>query len=173
MNPKSRKQPLFLFLIALTALALSSLACSVGGVTLGNNSALVDITLNQDEINQFLDRVEMNPEYSQDRLLDKISSIEMHDGFIRIFGSVTQPDGSEVNGSFDVSFAAENDLLKVQIIAVNVPGIELSDPRIVKANQEITDGLTQSVRDSNGDVQYKEASVKDGVLKMKVQVNFK
>jgi hypothetical protein len=173
MNTKSHKQPLALFLVALTALALSSLACSIGGVTLGNNSALVDITLNQDEINQFLNRVQFNRDYSQDRLLDKVSSIEMHDGFIRVFGSATQPDGSVVNGSYDVSFAAENDLLKVQIIAVDVPGVELSDPRIVKTNQEITDGLTQSVRDSNGDVQYKEASVKDGVLKMKVQVNFK
>jgi hypothetical protein len=173
MKLRTRKQSLFLIIVALAALALSSLACSMGGVTLGNNSALVDITLNQDEINQFLNRVEVNPDYSRDRLLDKISSIEMQDGFIRVLGSATQPDGSEVNGSFDVSFAAENDLLKVQVIAVNIPGIELSDPRIVKANQEITDGLTQSVRDSNGDVQYKEASVKDGVLKMKVQVNFK
>jgi hypothetical protein len=173
MDSKSGKQPFVLIIVALAALALSSLACSIGGVTLGNNSALVDITLNQDEINQFLNRVVVRPDYSQDRLLDKVSSIEMHDGFIRVFGSTTQPDGSEVNGSFDVSFAAENNLLKVQIIAVNVPGIDLSDPRIVKANQEIADGLTQSVRDSNGDVQYQEASVKDGVLKMKVQVNFK
>jgi hypothetical protein len=173
MKSKLRKQPLFLIIVALAALAFSSLACSMGGVTLGNNSALVDITLNQDEINQFLNRVEVNQDYSRDRLLDKVSSIEMHDGFIRVLGSATQEDGSVVNGSFDISFAAENDLLKVQIIAVNIPGIELSDPRIVKANQELTDGLTQSVRDSNGDVQYKEASVKDGVLKMKVQVNFK
>jgi hypothetical protein len=173
MKSKTRKQRLLLIFALVGVLALSSLACSLGGVTLSNNAALVDITLNQEEINQFLNRVEVNPDYSRDRLMDKISSVEMHDGFIRVLGSTTQPDGSEVNGSFDVSFAAENNLLKVQIIAVNVPGVDLNDPRIVKANQEITDGLTQSVRDSNGEVQYKEASVQDGVLKMKVQVNFK
>ncbi len=173
MKSNTRKQPVFFIIAMLAALALSSLACSMSGVTLSNNSALIDITLNQDEINRFLNRAEVHQDFSGDRLLDKVTSVEMHDGFIRVFGYANQSDGSRVDGSFDVSFAAENDLLKVQIIDVNMPGIELNDARIVKANQEITDGLTESVRDSNGDVKYKEASVKDGVLKMKVQVNFK
>jgi len=60
----------------------------------------------------------------------------------------------------------------VQIINVDIPGVELSDPRITKANQEIMDGLTKSVTESNGEVLYQEASVKDGVLKIKIQVNF-
>lgn len=173
MKTKPYKQPLLLIIFLMGVLALSSLACSLGGVTLGNNAALVDITLNEDEINQFLNRVEVMPHYSRDRLLDKVSSVEMHDGFIRVLGSNTRPDGSVVNGSYDVSFAAENDILKVQIIDVNIPGIELSDPRIVEANQELTNELTQSMRESNGDVLYKEANVQDGVLKMKLQVNYK
>jgi hypothetical protein len=173
MKAKTHKQPILLIIILLGMLVLSSLACSLGGVTLGDNAALIDITLNQDEINKFLNRVEVRQDYSRNRLLDKVSSVEMHDGFVRVYGSDTRPDGSVVNGSFDVSFAAEDDILKVQIVAVNIPGIELNDPRIVKANQELSDELTQSVRDSNGDVQYKEASVQDGVLKMKVQVNIR
>jgi hypothetical protein len=120
MKAIAPKQPLFVIIAMLAVLALSSLACAIGGVTLDRNAALVDITLNENEINQFLNRIVVRPDYSQDRLLEKVSSVEMHDGFIRVFGSATQ-----------------------------------------------------SVRNSNGDVQYKEASVKDGVLKMKVQVNFK
>jgi hypothetical protein len=70
-----------------------------------------------------------------------------------------------------LSLGAENDVLKAQIVAVNIPGIDLNDHRIVEANQELEDELTHLVIHSHGDVLFKEVVVKEGVLRMKVQVN--
>ena len=61
-------------------------------------------------------------------------SEEIHDGFIRYVGTRTLADGSEAEGSFDLSIGEEKDMLKACIVAVDIPGVDLDDPRIVKAN---------------------------------------
>lgn len=173
MNTLTRKNPVLMIAALLSILVLSSLACSVGGMTIGKDAVVVDVTLNEDELNKLIQNSNVQVKNSDDVLFDEVTKIEMHDGFVRVFGTAENAAGDEINGSYDVSFAAENDKLMVKIIAVDVEGSSLDDPRIVKANEEIAEGLTKSVTDSNGEVMYKEAEVKDGVLRLKVQVNIK
>jgi len=173
MKTQIRNNPVFRLCVGLVMIGLTSLACAIGGINIGKNSATIDVTLNQDQINQLLSNATVQADTSSDNsLLDKITSVEMHDGFIRTFGTKTQPDGTELSGSYDVSFGVENGALKVKIIAVDLPGVDLNDPRIVRANQEMEKGFTEMVTESNGDVLFKEAIVKDGVLKLTIQVNF-
>jgi hypothetical protein len=171
MKNHSPQTPLLLTLALLAALLLPALACSLGGVTIGKDSATVDVTLKQDQVNELL-KNEQATSSDPDRLLDKITSVEMHDGYMRIFGTGKTPAGDEVEGSFDVSLGAENDVLQVKIIAVDMPGVDMSDPRIEKTNTELEKELTESVTESNGEVQFKEASVTEGALNLKVQVNY-
>ena len=105
--------------------------------------------------------------------MEKITSVEIHDGFIRLFGEDLKTDGTSVPGSFDVSVGAADDELKVQIIAVDLPGVTLDDPRIVDANTEMARELSQCVRESNGDVMFKEASVSEAGLKLKMEVKLR
>jgi hypothetical protein len=146
------------------------MACSLGGINIDQNKATIDITVTQDQINTLLQHTDADVTASDDRLMEKVTSVEMHDGFIRIFGEDMKTDGSSVPGSFDVSIGAENDELNVQIIAVDMPGVTLDDPRIVETNNEIANDLTKSVRETNGDVLYKEVSVSESGLKLKMEV---
>ena len=171
MNTQSRKNPVLMIAALLSIMVLSSLACSVGGMTIGKDAVVIDVTLNEDQMNKLIQNSNMQVSNSDDVLFDEVTKVEMNDGFVRVFGTAKNAAGDEISGSYDVSFAAENDMLLVKIIDVDVEGISLDDPRIVKANQEISDGLSKSVTDSNGEVMYKEAEVKDGVLRLKVQVN--
>lgn len=168
----ARNNPTLLIVFLLSLLALTSLACSIGGLTLARNSATLDITLSDAQIDRMFARATLNDEASDDVIFRQITGIDILDGFIRVYGTAETADGAEVEGSYDVSIDAENDVLVVQIIDVDIPGVTLEDPRIVKANRELTKELSETVTESNGEVRFKEASVEDGELKLKVQVKF-
>ena len=149
---------------------MTTMACSMGGINFDQNKATIDITLTQDQVNDFPKNAEEKVTVSDKRLMEEISSVEFHDGFIRLFGEDLKTDGTSVPGSFDVSVGAADDELKVQIIAVDLPGVTLDDPRIVDANTDMASELSQCVRESNGDVMFKEASVSEAGLKLKMEV---
>jgi len=171
METQSNKIPVLAVAALLAVLVLGSLACSIGGLTLNKNAATIDINLTQDQINTIFQKVAAENTDTLNQLLDNITGVELHDGFIRLLGTAKGSDGSEVNGSYDTSFTAENDVLKAQIVAVNVPGVNLTDPRIVQMNQQMADVLSKSVSASNGEVLFKEATVKEGSFHLKIQVN--
>ncbi len=166
---QTRKNPVFIAVI-LAAVMFSTLACSISSLSIGRGATDIDITLTEDQVNRLFSQVDV-ADGAHDRLLHKIDRVEMHDGYMRIFGDGIASDGSEAYGSYDVSLATEGDVLQVEIIGVDMPGIDLKDPRINVANQEIAKGLTESVTDSHGELKFKSASIKDGELKMQIQVN--
>lgn len=157
----------------LAMVLLTTMACSMGGINFNGNKAVIDVTLTQNQINSWLQNPEGDVTVSGEKLLNKITSIELHDGFIRVFGEAEQSDGTSVPGSFDMSVGTENDALKIQIIAVDIPVVTLDDPRIVKANAEMATELARSVNESNGEVLFKEASVTEAGLKLKLEVKLK
>jgi hypothetical protein len=166
------KQTLLRLAAALSLLLLALLACNLGGfgISVDKGVATVDITLSQNQVNTLLANSRMTGTGDNDELLDKITRVEMHAGYMRIFGEDQRQDGSSLQGSYDVAIGAANDVLTVEITAVDMPGVTLSDPRIARANQEIAEALTKSVQESQGDVKYKEATVSEGQLKLKIQV---
>ena len=157
----------------LVILILSSLSCSIGGLTLGKDSATVEVTLTEDRLNQIFSNAKSLNNSNPDNLLDKITSVELHDGYIRAFGEDTLADGSQVNGSFDVSLSAVDGQLQVQLIAVDIPNVDMNDPRIVDVNAELTKDLSTMVTDTNGSVTFKDTKVSEGLLTLTVQVGLK
>lgn len=172
MQTTVRKSPFWLVAGLVGLLVLSTMACSFGGMTIGSNSAVIDVTLNEDEINKMIDHVTVEKNDPDFELLETVTSVEMMDGFIRVHGTTKDANGATVEGSYDAGVSVKDNILVVQIVNVDIPGIDLSDPRVEKVNQNLMEGLTKSVTESNGEVLYKEASVKDGVLRLKVQVNY-
>jgi hypothetical protein len=175
MDTLYHKNRMFVVSGLLVVLLLTTLACSLGGISVGKNSATLDISLTQDQINTLFKNIDFQDQSSQGDLLTKVTGVEMHDGFIRVLGNATKKDSSVVNGSFDVSISAENDLLKAQIIAVDIPDVDISDPRIVNANEKMQEGLSKSAMENNSNnnpPKFKEAVIKDGVLKLKIEVDY-
>jgi hypothetical protein len=171
METQSNKIPVIAVAALLAVLVLGSLACTIGGLTLDKNAATIDINLTQDQINTIIQKAAAENTDTANQLLDSITGVELHDGFVRLLGTTKGSDGSEVNGSYATSFTAENDMLKAQIIAVNIPGVTLTDPRIAQMNQQMADALSKSVTESNGKMLFKEATVKEGSFHLKIQVN--
>lgn len=171
METRSNKIPVHVVAALLAVLVLVSLACTIGGLTLGKNSATIDINLTQDQVNAIFQKAAADNASSSNELLNNVTGAELHDGFIRLLGTAKAADGSEVNGSVDTRLTAQNDALNAQIIAVNIPGVDMTDPRVVQMNQQMASALSQSVTESNGEVLFKEATVTEGNLHLKIQVN--
>lgn len=137
---------------------------------MGENKALIDNTLTQDMIDHLYLNADRQQGSPYDHLLDEVTHVEMHDGFIRFLGKRHLPDRSEVDASFELSLSAENDFLNTRIVVVDIPGVDLNDHRIVEANEELEYELTHMVH-THADVLFKEGLVQEGVLRMKVQVS--
>jgi hypothetical protein len=165
----SKSNRIFIVLLAVVII-VTTMACSMGGININKNKATIDITVTQDQVNTLLQNANENVTASDKRLMEKVTSVEMQDGFVRIFGEDLKTDGTSVPGSFDVSIGAANGELNVKIIAVDMPGVTLDDPRIVDANTEIADELSKSVRETNGDVLFNEASVSESGLKLRMEI---
>lgn len=168
MEMKTPKHFLEMILI-ISTLVIGSLACSMGGVTIEDGKATLDITLTEDQLNKQIKSAAVKQEDNND-LICKLDHVELHDGYLTMFGTFITPDGQDADGSVDVSFSAADDVLYVEIIAVDVPGIDMSDERIQTANEELQKGLTQSVNESNGEVRYTEARVTEDGLTLRMEV---
>jgi len=170
MYPKTRKNPVFIIAAALAVLALTASACSFIPFEVSTDLPEIDINIPVDELElqSLIGRVHSDDPCGQ--LLNEITRVELQDGFIRFEGMKAQPDGSRAAGSLDVSLGAENDMLKIQIVAADLPGIDLSHPCIVKANRELEYELSHLAIDSPGEVLFKDVTIDDGHLRMKIQV---
>lgn len=155
----------------ISILMLTMLACSFAGVSLNRDSATINIELNQDQVNTMLANTTFSNDNPND-ILRKLDRVEMYEGYMRLFGTAVTPDGTEVKGSYDVELGTQNDQLTVKIIDADIAGIDLTDERLAEANQKIADALTRSVRESQGEVLYKSATISNGKLTMTVQVIF-
>ena len=196
MNTQTHKTPVLLIvaMLAMTALIIS--ACSFSNVQVYTPSpVVVDINLYEDEFNglSINDGVHLTDYYDIhfsdhygvyltrndgihltdhcQAVLDHATRVELHDGYIRFVGTKDQLDGSEMEGSLDLSMTAENGQLKAKIFAVDIPGIDLNNSCVVESNEDLEYAFTHMLDYTPGDVLFKEVAVEEGVLRMKIQVN--
>ena len=171
MNAQTPKKPIFIVALFIAALTLTSLACSfnpvrVSPIHISPMSPTIDITLPQSLFDRASQKADFHVGGTFEDLLDQITQVELHDGYIRFIGE----NGSQA-GSFDLSLTAEDGALKAEVIAVDIPGFGLGDEVVTEANQEMEEAFTDMVADSNGEVVFKEVTVVEGGLRMKIQVN--
>jgi hypothetical protein len=171
MKAKTRKSPVFLVVMSLAVLALVTSACSFLTTGLGEITQVVDITLDQGLFSQSQPTFKIhNHNFWEDLDVD-VNRMELHDGYLRFLGTRSMPDGSRADCTIDTSLGAEDGMLAARIIAVDIPGIELTDPKVVKINQEMEAHLSLAGFDWNAEVLFKDVQVTEGALRMKVQVN--
>jgi len=59
----------------------------------------------------------------------------------------------------------------MEIIAVDIPNFDITDPCIAEFNKEAEQEMRLLVSDPEAQVLFKEVNVEEGVLKMMIQVN--
>ncbi len=174
MNAQPPKNPILIVTIFIAVLALTSLACSsnpvrISPIHISPISPTIDITLPQSLFDRASQKTDFHVGGSTfEDLLDRITRVELHDGYIRFIG-----ENNSVEGSFDLSLTAEDGMLKAEVIAVDIPGFELGDEVVTEANQELEEAFTDMLANSNGEVVFQEVSVVEGGLRLKIQVNIK
>jgi hypothetical protein len=171
MNTQPSKTPYLLIALLLAFVALTSLACSfqpftMKPITISPISPTFDITLPGDLFDRLSQRTYFHVGGSLENLLDRVNRVELHDGFIRFYG-----ENDRLEGSFDLSLTAEDGAFKAEVIAVDIPGRELNDTVVARANQELEEAFTEMVEESNGEVVFQEVTIAEGGLRLKFQIN--
>lgn len=186
----TRKARASFILLSTVLLVLFTSACGFYAPSLGKYNQSVDISIPAERLEQssptftvcdhdvndiLRDRDHLKLPFSfcnhnfYDSLLDDVR-LELHDGFFRFVGTNTQPDGSRVPGSIDLYFGAEDDRLTARIIAVDIPGIDITDPLVVALNQDLRVQFSWEKFTPGADVLFKEVQVTEQELIMKLQV---
>lgn len=175
MYAQTHNRPVSLIIAILVFVTITSLACSFSGIRINGATPVVDVTLTEDALNEPSEHGPMHAEFHLHgpcrNLLDHVTSVELHDGFVRFVGTKHLGNGSTADGTLDLRLGANNDILEMEIVAVDVPNFDLSDPCIVEFNEEAEKEMRHLVSDPEAQVLFKEVKVEEGVLKMKVQVN--
>lgn len=173
MNTQTRKFPVLFVVMSLVMLALVTSACSFHTPRMGEISQTVDITLDEELFRQSAPNFQIhNHSFWEDLDVD-VDRMELHDGYLRFLGTQIMPDGSEVDCTIDMSMGAENGMLTAKIIALDVPGTDLTDPSVVEINQELEAQLSLDDFGSDAEILFKEVEITDGAMRIKVQVNIR
>jgi hypothetical protein len=174
MNTPTRNRPVFVMAL-LAFVTITSLACSLSGIRINGSTPVVDVTITEEELNKPSEYASVHAEFHLDgacrHLLDNVNRIELHDGFVRFIGTKHLEDSSIADGTLDLRLGAENDVLQMEIIAVDIPDFDLTDPCIAEFNEEAEQEMRQLVTDPEAQVLFKEVEVEEGILKMRIQVN--
>ena len=159
MNKHTQTRTKLVFLLVPLTLAVLTLAC--GG------SATIPITLTESDVNTLIQNSTVTS--GPDELLVNVSSVDMQDGFIRINGVYEREDGTTVSGSCDLSMEVQNGMLKAEIIAVDIAGVDLDDARITRINEEMTEAFSQAASDTDK-VEFTSVTITEDKLTFAIKV---
>jgi hypothetical protein len=169
MSAPFSKRSILLF-VALFVLAISTTACSINGSSVIPDTVSMDVTIRQAELDWASRDEDSSVGHPCHDLLDELTRVEIHDGFIRYFGIKHFLDGSHVHGSFDLTVRAEDGVLNASVVAIDIPGFDLDDPRVLKVNRELEHQLTDMANQSSDDVYFDDVTLREGEMNFKLQI---
>lgn len=154
-------------LIGLLAVGLA--ACGAGlNLNIDEQGNLgITVELEESTVNNIIRDAVVNSDGEQ--LFSEITSIDLKPGIIAVNGNRQNTDGTTVSGSFDLSVATDGGALRAQITSVNVPGLTLDSPAIVKANEDLESAFRQSASASEN-VRFDSVEITDTTLKFVITV---
>jgi hypothetical protein len=173
MHTQTRKFTGLFVIMSLAMLTLITSACSFHTPMLGDISQVVDITLDEDLFRQSSPSFKIHDHNFWEDLNVDVNRMELHDGYLRFLGTRIMPNGSEADCSIDLILGAENGMLIARIIAVDIPGTELTDPKVIKINQELEVHLYLDGFPPYAEVLFREVEVSETAMRLKVQVNIR
>ncbi|HEX2368140.1 MAG TPA: hypothetical protein VHM94_02785 [Acidimicrobiia bacterium] len=145
-----RRISTMLAMVLVVALA----ACS--NLSFEDGQATFDVNLDEDAINSVIGTVD---ERTQAPLLDDVTSIDfIEPDVVRATGT---KDGQP--GSYDMTFTAADNSIRVEVTAVDIEGMELTSDAVTDLNEELTSSFEESA-DPEGDSGVSEVRVEDDQL---------
>lgn len=131
-----------LIAVMILALAVISAACGVMSVSTEGGELTISVNLNESQANRLIGNVFTSNE-GDDFLFTEIASVDLIEpNIMRVSGSTA--DG--VSGTYDLTIDVVDEALKIEVVAVDVPGVTLDDPRVQAANDELAQAFLDSAR---------------------------
>lgn len=145
---------LFLFSLLLV-LALATTACGLMTVSTEGGELTITVNLSESQANRLISNV-FTTNDGDDFLFTEISSVDLIEpNIMRIAGATA--DG--VSGTYDLTIDVVDEAIKIEVVAVDVPGVTLDDPRVQAANDELEQAFLNSARDDGGEGGVAEVAV--------------
>jgi hypothetical protein len=170
MEHKNRTFRMSAILLTALLLALLPSACGFHTFLPQGLTQAVDIHIPQDMLEDSRPTFQVNGRNFWEPLLDDVSHMELHEGYLRFIGTRAMPDGIIVPGSIDLYLGTNNDRLIARVIALDIPSVTIQDPLVVEINQEMSVEFRGLLHTYGSDVLFKEVQVTEEELHMKVQV---
>lgn len=137
MNPKR----LFVAVLIL-ALSLISTACGIASFSTEGGELTVTVNLSESQANRLVTNV-FTTNDGDDFLFTEITGVDLLEpNIMRVSGSTA--DGA--SGTYDLAFDVVDQALKIEVVAVDVPGVTLDDPRVQAANDELERAFIEGAR---------------------------
>jgi hypothetical protein len=142
------------------ALALATAACGITSVSTEGGELTISVNLSESQVNGLIGTV-FRDNTNDDFLLEEVTGVDLIEpNLMRVSG--TTADGAR--GSYDMTIEAADEALRLEVVAVDVPGVTLGDPRVQAANDELAAAFLDSARSDEGDGGVAEVAVVDDEL---------
>jgi hypothetical protein len=150
-----------LFLASLMlALALVTSACGITSVSTEGGELTISVNLSEDQVNGIIGNT-FRDNTGDDFLLEDISGVDLIEpNVMRVSG--TTAEGT--SGSYDMTIDAVDETLQLAVVAVDIPGVTMDDPRVQAANDELAQAFLDSARSDGEGGGVAEVAVVDDEL---------
>lgn len=166
--PRQRKTPILVLTGLAVFVLMLSAACVVTDLARGKPVSIT-VNLSESQLNDLIQRSSDNLNESEN-LLKRITSVDMQPGLVRVYGEYDRPDGVTAEGSYDFTMDTRDGQLEVEVVAVNLGGMTLDDPRVTRINETLKADLTQAARESGASLRFEDVKITDDTLSMTVTV---
>ncbi len=163
---KSRK---WMTLWGMTIWMLVALACNL---SFQGGKLTIPITLKEDTIKQIITTAQSAAASQGERLpLIEVEDIEfIEPDKIVAKGQYQTLGGQRLNGQVELKFSVVNDQPKVEVTAINIPGVDLASDAIKKVNEALSKVIQDRVREPGEGAVVKSMTVEKDALKIVVEV---
>ena len=150
-------------------LMLVSLACNL---SLQDGKLTIPITLKEEAIKQIITTAQSAAASQGERLpvieVEDIEFIEPDKIVAR--GQYRALGGQRLNGQVELKFLVVNDQPKVEVTAINIPGVDLASDAIKRVNEALSKVIQDQVKESGEGAVVKSITVEKDALKIVVEV---
>lgn len=156
-------------LMGAVILLLVSLACNL---SLQNGKLTVPITLREETLKQIITAAQSAAASQGERLpLIEVEDIEfIEPDRIVARGQYQVLGGQRLNGQVELKFSVVNDQPKVEVTAINIPGVDLASDAIKKVNEALSGVIQDQVEEAGDGAVVKSMTVEGDALKIVVEV---
>lgn len=160
----------WMILMGSLILILVSLACNL---SLQDGKLSIPITLKEESIKQIIGAAQSAAASQGENLpLIEVDDIEfIEPDKIIATGQYQTLGGSRINGQVELKFSVVDEQPKVEVTAINIPGVDLASEAIKKVNEALSQIIKDQVRESGEGAVIKSMTVEADALKIVVEVN--